>query len=217
MAAVKPTVLLLLMVVVGFDAAPPDPDCEGLAKRMPTKDLHQLFGDWVLVWSVADYDPGSDLLVNVTSSHVELRLQHDNKTIEYNERNMFTDGSCVTYFFNLTLPSDSDSEHHTLRTDTLRVEKDGVPVSYNESAEVEFYASCADCLMMTYRHSPGRFLLLYKREGLHRDAELLKAAHADHRKQAECLGLPHGRAFAYDGAADFCHKKSAPDADPVPS
>lgn len=52
--------------------------------------LLQIFGDWVLVWSVSDHEKGSELLDRVTSSHVELQLLPDNETITYNERNLYT-------------------------------------------------------------------------------------------------------------------------------
>ncbi|XP_038580316.1 saxitoxin and tetrodotoxin-binding protein 2-like isoform X2 [Micropterus salmoides] len=119
MIFVKRAVLLLLVVVaaIGTNAQPGPEDCDGLSKRLPTKDLHKVFGDWVLVWSVSDSQHGWDLLVNLSSSHVKLQLLPDNKTIMANERNMFPDKTCSKYFFNLSMPSDpSDSDHHTLYT-----------------------------------------------------------------------------------------------------
>ncbi|XP_049457609.1 saxitoxin and tetrodotoxin-binding protein 2-like isoform X2 [Epinephelus fuscoguttatus] len=50
-----------------------------------------------------------------------------------------------------------------------------------------------------------------RRDGHHRDVEVLNAAHDNHKKQAECLGFPHDKPFSYDGVADFCHKKSSAD------
>uniref|UniRef100_A0A3B4WDB1 Uncharacterized protein n=1 Tax=Seriola lalandi dorsalis TaxID=1841481 RepID=A0A3B4WDB1_SERLL len=94
----------------------------------------------------------------------------------------------------------------------VSVEKDGVVQPYNDSGVVDVYESCPDCLTAVYKSIHGRYLLSYRREGHHSDVEQLKAAHSDHRKQAECLGFPHDKAFSYDGAADFCHKKSSPEA-----
>ncbi|XP_070778314.1 saxitoxin and tetrodotoxin-binding protein 1-like [Enoplosus armatus] len=193
-------------------------DCDGLNKTLPTKDLHKIFGDWVLVWTTSDHQQGSDLLVNLVSSHVELQLLPDNKTIVYNERNMLLDMACSQYLINMSMPSDpSDSEHHTLHIVAATVEKDGVVSPYIDSADVDFYESCSDCLVMVYRGKLGRFLLIYRREGQHRDVEQLKAAHSDHKKLAECLGFPHDEPFIYDGAADFCHKKSSPAVEPEQS
>ncbi|XP_044028260.1 uncharacterized protein LOC122864712 [Siniperca chuatsi] len=210
--------LLLLLAVIGTDAAPGPGHCGVLNKTLPTKDFHKIFGDWVLVWSVSDYQLGSDVLGNLSSSHVKLQLLPDNKTIVYNERNMFLDKPCTQYFINMSMPSDpSDSDHHTLHTEAAMVEKDGVVQPYNDSGDVDFYESCSDCLVMVYREKEFQFLLIYRREGHHRDVELLKAAHSDHKKLAECLGFPHDRPFSYDGVADFCHKKSSPAAEPEQS
>uniref|UniRef100_A0A4W6F648 Apolipoprotein M n=1 Tax=Lates calcarifer TaxID=8187 RepID=A0A4W6F648_LATCA len=189
----RAVLLLLLAAVIGSDPVPVPEDCEGLKTPLPSKDLHKVFGDWVLVWSIADHPQGWDLLPNVTSSHVELQLLADNKTIVFTERNLYTPLSC--------------SKMST--TDT--VEKDGVVQPYNDSGVVDVYESCADCLVVIYKNIHGQYLLIYRREGHHLDAEQLKADHGHHRKQAECLGLPHDKPFIYDGAADFCHKKSSPE------
>ncbi|XP_050925218.1 saxitoxin and tetrodotoxin-binding protein 2 [Lates calcarifer] len=208
----RAVLLLLLAAVIGSDPVPVPEDCEGLKTPLPSKDLHKVFGDWVLVWSIADHPQGWDLLPNVTSSHVELQLLADNKTIVFTERNLYTDKSCATYVINMSMPSDpSDSEHHTLPTESATVEKDGVVQPYNDSGVVDVYESCADCLVVIYKNIHGQYLLIYRREGHHLDAEQLKADHGHHRKQAECLGLPHDKPFIYDGAADFCHKKSSPE------
>ncbi|XP_072227243.1 saxitoxin and tetrodotoxin-binding protein 1-like [Leuresthes tenuis] len=213
---VSKVAVLLLLAVIGSNAEPSAEECEGLTKRLPSKDLHKIFGDWVLVWSVSDHDLGHSILANSSSSHVEFKLLSDNETIEYNERNVYLGSldSCTTYFVNMTVPSDNSTEHHTLKTDVIRVEKDGVVQEYNDTGDVDFYESCSDCLLMSYKTSTHRFLLSYKREGSHRDVELMKAAHDDLKKVAECLKFPHDKPFTYDGLADFCHKKSAPEASP---
>ncbi|XP_045914856.1 saxitoxin and tetrodotoxin-binding protein 1-like [Micropterus dolomieu] len=220
MIFVKRAVLLLLVVVaaIGTNAQPGPEDCDGLSKRLPTKDLHKVFGDWVLVWSVSDSQHGWDLLENLSSSHVKLQLLPDNKTIMANERNMFPDKTCSKYFFNLSMPSDpSDSDHHTLYTGVGTVEKDGVVLPYDDSGKVDLYETCSDCLVVVYKGSLSRFLLIYRREGQHRDVEQLKAAHGDHHELAECLGFPHDKPFSYDGAADYCHKKPSPSVEPEQS
>ncbi|GLD70148.1 saxitoxin and tetrodotoxin-binding protein 2-like protein [Lates japonicus] len=189
---VKRAVLLLLLVaVIGSDPVPVPEDCEGLKTLLPSKDLHKVFGDWVLVWSIADNQQGWDLLPNITSSHVELRLLADNKTIVFTERNLYTDKSCANYVINMSMPSDpSDSEQaHTLPTESATVEKDGVVQPYNDSGVVDVYESCADCLVVIYKNIYGQYLLIYRREGHHLDAEQLKADHSHHRKRAECLGI----------------------------
>ncbi|XP_023254440.1 saxitoxin and tetrodotoxin-binding protein 1-like, partial [Seriola lalandi dorsalis] len=124
-----------------------------------------------------------------------------------------SDGSCTNFIINMSMPSDPTSdEHHQLKVIAATVEKDGVVQPYNDSGVVDVYESCPDCLTAVYKSIHGRYLLSYRREGHHSDVEQLKAAHSDHRKQAECLGFPHDKAFSYDGAADFCHKKSSPEA-----
>ncbi|XP_012734750.2 saxitoxin and tetrodotoxin-binding protein 1 [Fundulus heteroclitus] len=209
--------LLLALAVIGSNAAPSAEECQGLAKRLPGKDLHEIYGAWVLVWSVSDHEIGHGLLRNLTSSHVEFKLLADNKTIEYIERNMFSsNNSCTTYFINMTVPSDG-AEHPTLKCHSIRTERNGVPQEYNDTGDVDFYESCPDCLLMTYKTSTSKFLLSYKKEGSHRDVEQHKAAHDDHKKLAECLGIPHDKAYIYDGLTDFCHKKSAPEANPEQS
>ncbi|XP_042337132.1 saxitoxin and tetrodotoxin-binding protein 1-like [Plectropomus leopardus] len=103
------------------------------------------------------------------------------------------------------------SHNHTLHTTGGTMEKAGVFSPDTEFDDVDIYMSCADCLVMVYLNTKGKTLLSYRREGHHRDAEALKAALDDHRKQSECLGFPHDEAFSYDGAADFCHRKSSPE------
>ncbi|XP_054878558.1 saxitoxin and tetrodotoxin-binding protein 1-like [Poeciliopsis prolifica] len=208
MAAAK--IALLLVAAIGCSAAPAPEECQGLAKRLPSKNLHKIYGEWVLIWSVTDFHTGQYLLGNLTSSHVEYKLLADNKTIEYIERNKFSD-SCTIYFMNLTIPSD-DAEHHTLATQSVRVEKNGVEINFNETGNVEFYESCDDCLLMTYKSPTMNFLLSYRREGSHQDVKQHQADHDDLKKMAECLGVPHDKPYTYDGVADFCHKKSAPEA-----
>ncbi|XP_041822934.1 saxitoxin and tetrodotoxin-binding protein 2-like [Melanotaenia boesemani] len=212
MSGVKGAVLLLLLAVTGSDAAPSAEECAGLTKRLPTKDLEKIFGEWVLAWSVSNHEKGHGLLSQLSSSHVEFKLLPDNKTIEYNERNRFSPESCTIYFSNMTVPSDNSTEHHTLPCDFIRVEKDGVDQKYNDTGYVDFYETCADCLLMTYKTSLYKYLLSYRREGSHRDVEQMKAAHDDLKKMAECLGYPHDKPYTYDGLADFCHHKSAPEA-----
>ncbi|KAM7373748.1 hypothetical protein PAMP_008577 [Pampus punctatissimus] len=206
MSIVRRAVLLLL---VGLCTGAPltTEECDAVNKTLPTKDLHTIFGNWVLVWSVTDTKQCADLLANLSSSHLELRLRPDNKTIVYIENNMFLDNSCTSYLINISMPSDPTSaDHHTLITHMGTVETHGVVHEYL-SGSVDFYESCADCLLFVFKSSIGQYLLSYRREGQHQDVEQLKAAESDHQKWAECLGFSHERPFIYDGAADFCHKK----------
>nr|XP_015832167.2 saxitoxin and tetrodotoxin-binding protein 1 [Nothobranchius furzeri] len=208
-----PGFLLLLLAAISTNAAPTHEHCSTVTKRMPTKHLHRIFGEWVLVWSVADHEDGHSLLANCSSSHVEFKLLPGNKTFECIERNVYKGSldSCTTYYENMTIPTD-DAEHHTLKYDSIRVEKDGQVEPYNDTGDMDFYEGCHDCLAMTYKTSTIRFLLIYKREGAHRDVEHHKTHHNDLKKLAECLKFPHDRVYTYDGLADFCHKKSAPEA-----
>ncbi|XP_051246942.1 saxitoxin and tetrodotoxin-binding protein 1 isoform X2 [Dicentrarchus labrax] len=208
MTVVNQATLLLLLAVLGTKAAPGPEDCGGLNVTLPPKDLDKVFGTWVLVWSVSDNLEATELLENLTSSVIELRLLPDNTTIVYNERNMFQDKSCTKYFINMSMPSDSDSAA-PLRSVGGSFHKDGVLSEFNDPGRVEFFVSCSDCLMMVYRGDIGNFLLSYRREGQHQDVEQLKASHSDNKKLAECLRFPHDKPFIYDGAAEFCPEKEA--------
>ncbi|XP_040909633.1 saxitoxin and tetrodotoxin-binding protein 1-like [Toxotes jaculatrix] len=210
-SVVKRAVLLLLVAAIASNAAPTPEECEGLVRKPPNKDLHEeFFGDWVLVWSVSDHEEGWALLPNVSSSHIELRLLPDNKTVQLKERNLYNDQSCYTFVLNMSAPSDP-SHQHTLETIIATVEKNGVTEPFNDSSVLTVYESCSNCLMMIYKSTQGQYLLNYRREGHHSDVEQLKATHDDYRKHAECLGFPLHKLFTYDGAADFCHKKSSPE------
>ncbi|XP_044028082.1 saxitoxin and tetrodotoxin-binding protein 1-like isoform X2 [Siniperca chuatsi] len=209
MIVVKPAVLLLLpllLAVIGTDAAPCTRECARLTKMLPTKDVHKILGDWVMVWSVSDTQQGSDRLGNLSSSYIRFQLLPDNKTIMFNKRSMLLDMLCSKYDFNISLNFDP-SEYHTLHI-------------ISALGENFFYESCSDCLALVYRgkmantSKVGRFLFIFWREGHHRDVELLKAAHSDHKKLAECLGFPHDKPFSYDGATGSCHLKSSPAAQP---
>ncbi|XP_020562822.1 saxitoxin and tetrodotoxin-binding protein 1 [Oryzias latipes] len=208
--------VLLLLAVIGSHAAPNASECDGLTKRLPTKDLNKIFRNWVLVWSVSDHEAAEGLLAKASSSHVEFKLLPDNKTFTYIDRSIFHHNlsSCTTSFIHMTVPSNNEAELQTLHADNIRLEEDGQPVEYNDTGAVDFYESCSDCLLLVYKSSRFRFVLSYKEEGSHRDVEQHKAAHDDHRKFAECLGFPKKKPYVYDGVADFCHKKSAPEANP---
>ncbi|XP_068424941.1 saxitoxin and tetrodotoxin-binding protein 1-like [Clinocottus analis] len=211
MSAVKRAVLLLL-VAIGTNAAPTPEDCHRLKNRS-ISDLNEVMADWVLVWSVADHQEAWDLVQNLSSSHVETRMHHDN-TIVLREWNLFHDKSCTKYFMNFTI---DESGNHTLDSIAATVEIGGIVSPFNESVQVDFYQSCPDCMMVLYTAPSGRFLLKYRKEGHHHDLEEMKSHHDANRKMAECLGIPHDREFIYDGVADFCHKKSSPEADAAAS
>ncbi|XP_067468495.1 saxitoxin and tetrodotoxin-binding protein 1-like [Thunnus thynnus] len=210
MSIVKRVVLLLLLLValctnaapttdaaLTTDAAPTTEECDSLKKTL-TKDLSTVIGYWVLVWAVTDNPMVSGLWGNISSSYLEMRLLPDNKTILFSERN-------------LLLVSSISSSKGSSSSSSSTLEQDGVVQPYNESGGVDFYKSCSDCLLKVYKGKGllGQYLLSYRREGQHGDVEQLKAALSDHQKQAECFGFSHDQSFSYDGAADFCHKKSS--------
>ncbi|KAI3359018.1 hypothetical protein L3Q82_015401, partial [Scortum barcoo] len=201
MSVVKRAMLpMLLLAAIGANAAPGPEDCDGLNKTLPATDLHKISGNWVLVWSVAVTELGSAMLANLSSSYVELQLLPDSKTIVYNESNKFNDKSCIKYLINMTMPTDF-SHFNQLHIDSGTLLKDGVVQEYNHTADVDLFETCPDCMVMVYRAEVGGFLLIYRRDGHHQDVELLKAAHSNHKKVAECLGFPHDKPFVYDGAA----------------
>uniref|UniRef100_A0A3Q3WWW0 Uncharacterized protein n=1 Tax=Mola mola TaxID=94237 RepID=A0A3Q3WWW0_MOLML len=207
MRTVKQAALLLVLVALGSEAAP-GPDCDGLNKTSQLQSLLlQVVGDWVLVWSVAVTDVNLNFLKYLTSSHVEFRLLDDNNTIVFNERNLVRN-SCTTYITNITQTNDPG----TFRSTVGRVEDDGNFTWLHDNAIFTFFETCSDCVSMSYKGIMGHYLLTYRREGHHRDVDKLKTAHSDYKKLAECVGLPADNPYVYDGVADFCHKKSAPEA-----
>ncbi|KAF1382110.1 hypothetical protein PFLUV_G00161050 [Perca fluviatilis] len=201
MSAVKRAVLLtLLLAAIGSSAAAGPEDCQGVNVKLQTKDIHKIFGDWVLVWSVTAHNKGNVLLPKVTSSHVEFRLRDDNKTVIFTERNKFTHQACLTYIINMTMPT--DPQDSTMTTFPGSMEQDGLLEVFNVTATLTFFETCPDCLSMVWKDSRGRFLLNYRKEGDHQDAEKLKADHSDHHKLAACLGFStNAKPFNYDGAA----------------
>ncbi|XP_047186369.1 saxitoxin and tetrodotoxin-binding protein 2 [Scophthalmus maximus] len=209
-------------LVDGSNSIPVAKECDGLNKTLPRDELHQIVGDWVLVWSVTDNEKYWDDYSNISTSHVEMRLRPDNTTIWFHERNLFLDKSCVTFILNMSSSdpapsdpalnmsaSDPDPAHHTLYTISATMEKAGVVEPYDDSGVVDVYESSSDALVLVYTNKDGRYLLIYRREGHHSDMEQLKAAHSDHEKRGECLGFPVNRTLTYDGVADFCHKRSS--------
>uniref|UniRef100_A0A3Q3X440 Apolipoprotein M n=1 Tax=Mola mola TaxID=94237 RepID=A0A3Q3X440_MOLML len=210
---VKRAALLLLLLAavaaLGSEAAP-GPDCDGLNKTLPAARLHDILGDWVLVWSVSD-EPGSvELLTNLTSSHVELRLLEDNHTVgfiySYFSSNCYQQ-CVVVVIVVVVIVAVVIVVMVDLIVDVPAVclpsalQKNGSVDHISVLADVVFFESCPDCLHMDYRGSVGHYLVIYRREGRHRDVEQLQASHNDHGKLATCLGLPHHTPFVYDGAA----------------
>ncbi|KAK9527088.1 hypothetical protein VZT92_015750 [Zoarces viviparus] len=215
MNSVKRALLLLLLAAIGTNAAPGPEDCHSL-KKLPTLDPHKVYGDWVMVWCVADHQEAWDQMQNISSSHVEFRLHQDNSTVLFIEGNLLTNKTCSYYFMNFTA-ADGGNNMMDIAAATV---KDS---DLNEWVQIDFYESCPECLMMVYKYPAGRFMMNYRKDGDHQDVEKLNSYHGELRKMAECLGFPHDKPFSYDGAADFCHKKSSPDLDvaateaPVPS
>uniref|UniRef100_A0A3P9PS08 Lipocalin/cytosolic fatty-acid binding domain-containing protein n=2 Tax=Poecilia reticulata TaxID=8081 RepID=A0A3P9PS08_POERE len=199
--------LLLLLAVIGSTAAPSAEECQVVTKRLPREDLHKNNGDWVLVWSVSDNEFIQFMLERISTSHLEFQLQPDNTTVKLTVRNIYLhDSSCTVYFINITVPTDN-AENSTVHK---RMEKYGDVVEQTVTADVIFYETCSDCMLLTYQTRKYRLLFSYKKEGSHRDMEPNKAANND-RKLAECLGFPVEKQYYYDGVADICPKESAPE------
>uniref|UniRef100_A0A3P8SUR8 Apolipoprotein M n=1 Tax=Amphiprion percula TaxID=161767 RepID=A0A3P8SUR8_AMPPE len=224
----RAVLLLLLLLAVGSNADPtvdptvaptadhtaaPDP-CHDLNNKIHLKDLHKLEGEWVLFWSVSDHDDGHSMLSNLKSSHVEIHA--DNETFIMTERNLYKTGpNRRDYFINETLVHNADDhDHHNIHSDNVRLEVDGQHEDYNDTADIIFYETCPECMLMTYNVKEYRFLLSYRKDGHHRDPEKVKTVHDDHKQHAECLKFPHDKPYSYDGVADFAHKKSAPPTEP---
>ncbi|KAM4629992.1 saxitoxin and tetrodotoxin-binding protein 1-like [Polymixia lowei] len=199
------TVVLVVLLALGSNTTPTTEECEGLTKTLQPTELEKIFGDWVLVAYVTDSDP---FFENITSSHVELYLAPDNTTIVYNERSMSR--NCITYYSNTSV-SDPMGANLTLQIDADFKEEDGVVSVYNDSGRVSFYQTCPHCLVMLYRGVfegiPGQYLLTYRKEGKHQDAEELTAGQLTNSKLAECLQLRVQAEFKYDGVSELCPKR----------
>uniref|UniRef100_A0A8C6USL7 Uncharacterized protein n=1 Tax=Neogobius melanostomus TaxID=47308 RepID=A0A8C6USL7_9GOBI len=185
---------------------------------LPTLDsdeLHQVDGDWVMVWmaynKIMTHD---DPWVNFTSSHIELRVQPDNHTVVFHERNivyvLLTNYSIFcnwVYIVFLNLPESSSNVFWMCCYTSLMMLL-WFPVQ-NLDAEWKPYNDTATAdsgLVLVYACSSGRY-------GHHTDVKDLEKDHEEHKAKAKYLGLS-GKNFDgwhYDGAADFCHIKSAPE------
>ncbi|KAK1879530.1 Saxitoxin and tetrodotoxin-binding protein 1 [Dissostichus eleginoides] len=118
MKVLKGALLLLLLAVANAkpdhdhdhdhnnnhtDQKPADPDNCQVPKMLARDDMQQILGDWVLVWAVSDHQESRDILKNLSSSHVEMRLQEDNQTLTFSERNRFSDNKCINYYINISM------------------------------------------------------------------------------------------------------------------
>nr|QRX85582.1 tribytltin binding protein type 1 [Takifugu flavidus] len=209
MGAVPGVVLLLMLAVLGIRAAPAPEECHKLTKAVTKADLQSVSGDWVLVWSIDENSTISDDWKKLKSSHVEQRIHSG--VIDYTERNMLKNNSCMTFKTNMTAGPEGQN---TFIYTSGKIEENGVVTVLDGNGMVKFFETCADCLSMEYSGFIGHFLLIYRRDGVHQNVEVLKAAHDDNQKLAECLGFSIGEPFIYDGVSDFCHKKSSPEVKP---
>ncbi|XP_061566784.1 saxitoxin and tetrodotoxin-binding protein 1-like [Cololabis saira] len=181
---------LLVLVAIGSNAEPNSTECDGLTHRLQTKDLHKAEKDNVVVESESD-----------------TAAQPDNEPI-------FRVHGCVMYYINATQLSVNDTEHLSLHGYALGYGASGMDEQdyYNLTADIDFYEPCPDCLLIIYKLSDCQYFLSYRKEGSHRDVDQHKAAHDDHKKLSECMGIFQDKPYIYDGVRDFCHKKSVPDA-----
>ncbi|CAG5887789.1 unnamed protein product [Menidia menidia] len=199
--------LLVLMLSGGASAAE---ECD-LPPRVQPQDTEKVFGvRWVLVEAFSDYPAGEELLRNASSSTVEMKHTHSNRTSLFVERNI-VGGKCLIFRVNMTM-SDPETSNHTMHlAHAGEQEFDGVVSPYDDQGRADVHQSCPDCLTIIYHGvfagTPGRMLLIYRKEGKHLDADELKAAQGEHRKIAECLKFKLESNFRYDGKADFCLDK----------
>ncbi|XP_024864715.1 LOW QUALITY PROTEIN: saxitoxin and tetrodotoxin-binding protein 1-like [Kryptolebias marmoratus] len=195
-------------------SAPLSEECRPLVTALSLDDMSVIYGNWIMVWSVSEREIGKALLGMMATSHVEFKALHDNKAVEFILRNMFTGGhkSCITYYANMTkVPDDPEENSAKCVFFFFRQETNGVLQAYNETGVVDFYQTCPDCLLITYNILAERFLLSYRREGSHQDVKSIKPTMLNIKKVSECLGFPDRPPYIYNGKADFCHKKSAPE------
>uniref|UniRef100_A0A674PG33 Pufferfish saxitoxin and tetrodotoxin binding protein type n=1 Tax=Takifugu rubripes TaxID=31033 RepID=A0A674PG33_TAKRU len=157
----------------------------------------------------ADNISTSNEWTKLKTSYVEQRVHSG--VIRFTERNMLKNNSCMTFKTNMTaVPESQNTFIYTSGT----MEVNGVDIEYPGNGTVKFFETCADCLSMEYSGFFGHFLLIYRRDGVHQNVEVLKAAQDEGQKLAECLGFSIDEPFIYDGVSDFCHKKSSPEVKP---
>uniref|UniRef100_A0A674P6C5 Pufferfish saxitoxin and tetrodotoxin binding protein type n=1 Tax=Takifugu rubripes TaxID=31033 RepID=A0A674P6C5_TAKRU len=196
--------------VSGFCHKKPSPEeCHKLTKPVTKADVQSVSGDWVLVWYISDNISTSNEWTKLKTSYVEQRVHSG--VIRFTERNMLKNNSCMTFKTNMTaVPESQNTFIYTSGT----MEVNGVDIEYPGNGTVKFFETCADCLSMEYSGFFGHFLLIYRRDGVHQNVEVLKAAQDEGQKLAECLGFSIDEPFIYDGVSDFCHKKSSPEVKP---
>nr|BAR88513.1 tribytltin binding protein type 2b_2 [Takifugu rubripes] len=216
MGAVPGVVLLLMLAVLGIRAAPSPEECHKLTKAVTKADVQSVSGDWVLVWSVANTTERwicenltSSYNLNLSSCSGKIPNSLVNKLVFFSMN--FRGNSCISFYSNL---SASTEKQQQFSLNNLKMEEKGVVRPFNDNGTVKFFETCVDCLSMEYSGDIGRFLLIYRRDGVHQNVEVLKAAQDDNQKLAECLGFSIGEPFIYDGVSDFCHKKSSPEVKP---
>ncbi|XP_029700484.1 saxitoxin and tetrodotoxin-binding protein 1-like [Takifugu rubripes] len=209
MGAVPGVVLLLMLAVLGIRAAPAPEECHKLTKAVTKADLQSVSGDWVLVWSIDENSTISDDWKKLKSSHVQLRIHSG--VIDFTEMNMLKNNSCMTFKTNMTAGPESQN---SFIYSSGKIEENGVVTVLDGNGTVKFFETCADCLSMEYSGFIGHFLLIYRRDGVHQNVEVLKAAQDEGQKLAECLGFSIDEPFIYDGVSGFCHKKSSPEVKP---
>ncbi|XP_056877029.1 saxitoxin and tetrodotoxin-binding protein 2-like [Takifugu flavidus] len=195
--------------VSGFCHKKSPEECHKLTKAVTKADVQSVSGDWVLVWSVAENISTSNEWTKLKSSHVELRIHSG--VIVLNERNMLKNNSCMTFKTNMTAGPESQN---TFIYTSSKMEENGVVKESDENGTVKFFETCADCLSIDYSGLFGHVLFVYRRDGVHQNVEVLKAAQDDNQKLAECLGFSIDEPFIYDGVSGFCHKKSSPEVKP---
>nr|XP_033493249.1 saxitoxin and tetrodotoxin-binding protein 1-like [Epinephelus lanceolatus] len=206
--SVLPRAFLLVMMVLSASAAPVAENCS-LPEKVKRQELHKVLEvRWVLVEAFSDYPTGVELLTNATSSLLELR--DANETIRFIERNKAF-GKCLIFRGNMSLP-DPETSNHTLHLKSATQDFNGQVSPYDDQGRVDIYQGCPDCVLIIYsgvfEGTPGKMLLIYRREGKHLDAKELKDAQSIHRKVAECLKFNMSSQFTYDGKAGFCLEKT---------
>ncbi|XP_069544473.1 saxitoxin and tetrodotoxin-binding protein 2-like [Brachyistius frenatus] len=198
--------LVLVLVLLGCSAAADECD---LPSKPALGELQTVLASrWVLVDAFSDYPDGKQLLRLTNSSLVQMMQTKDNETFLFSERNV-VGGKCLNFKVNMTY---AETSNYTLRLVGVGVkEYDGVESPYDDQGRVDVYQSCPDCLLIIYsgvfEGTPGRMMLIYRKEGKHLDADELKAAEDGHRKWAECLKFDVSVRFRYDGKAEFCVEK----------
>ncbi|XP_077599641.1 saxitoxin and tetrodotoxin-binding protein 2-like [Stigmatopora nigra] len=200
------SVATLMLLLTAASAALADPDaCQAIYKPLPTKDLSQVFGEWRLLWGAGEVLPITELKSSAVS------LQADGDAIRYLERNLFNNGSCVTYNMNVSKPAQDGGSVQplVLRAVIDYVASNGTQQPMNASFTLKFYQRSPDAMLMFVEAGEmGRFLLSYARQGHVMGLEQREGQREKLMKMLTCLAFRDYQVFVEDGLPELCQPEA---------